>query len=246
MEERLQKYMARCGIASRRKCEEIILEGKIKVNGTVITEVGTKIDPEKDIVEYNNNIIKVEEKKVYIMLNKPEGYITSVKDEKGRKTVLDIVNVEERIYPIGRLDYDSSGLLILTNDGSIYNNIIHPRVSIKKNYIAVCRGKFTENDLKRFKKGIDIGGYVTAEADIEVISEEKRFNKKKNCDEILSTVEISIHEGKNRQIRRMCKALNHEVISLKRIEIGEIKLGYLKPGSFRELTKDELDYINSL
>jgi len=246
MEERLQKYMARCGIASRRKCEEIILEGKIKVNGTVITEVGTKIDPEKDIVEYNNNIIKVEEKKVYIILNKPEGYITSVKDEKGRKTVLDIVNVEERIYPIGRLDYDSSGLLILTNDGSIYNNIIHPRVSIKKNYIAVCRGKFTENDLKRFKKGIDIGGYVTAEADIEVISEEKRFNKKKNCDEILSTVEISIHEGKNRQIRRMCSSLNHEVISLKRISIGNIKLGYLKKGEWRPLTDSELDYIRSL
>lgn len=246
MEERLQKYMARCGIASRRKCEEIILEGKIKVNGTVITEVGTKIDPEKDIVEYNNNIIKVEEKKVYIILNKPEGYITSVKDEKGRKTVLDIVNVEERIYPIGRLDYDSSGLLILTNDGSIYNNIIHPRVSIKKNYIAVCRGKFTENYLKRFKKGIDIGGYVTAEADIEVISEEKRFNKKKNCDEILSTVEISIHEGKNRQIRRMCSSLNHEVISLKRVSIGNIKLGYLKKGEWRPLTDSELDYIRSL
>ena len=246
MEERLQKYMARCGIASRRKCEEIILEVKIKENCTVITEVGNKIDHEKDIVEYNNNIIKVEEKKVYIMLNKPEGYITSVKDEKGRKTVLDIVNVEERIYPIGRLDYDSSGLLILTNDGSIYNNIIHPRVSIKKNYIAVCRGKFTENDLKRFKKGIDIGGYVTAEADIEVISEEKRFNKKKNCDEILSTVEISIHEGKNRQIRRMCSSLNHEVISLKRVSIGNIKLGYLKKGEWRPLTDSELDYIRNL
>ena len=246
MEERLQKYMARCGVASRRKCEEIILEGKIKVNGTIITEVGTKINPEKDIVEYNNNIIKVEEKKVYIMLNKPEGYITSVKDEKGRKTVLDIVNVEERIYPIGRLDYDSSGLLILTNDGSIYNNIIHPRVSIKKNYIAVCKGKFSENDINRFKKGIDIGGYVTAEADIEVISEEKRFNKRKNCDEILSTVEISIHEGKNRQIRRMCSSLNHEVISLKRVSIGNIKLGYLKKGEWRPLTDSELNYIRSL
>ena len=246
MEERLQKYMARCGIASRRKCEEIILDGKIKVNGTVITEVGTKINPEKDIVEYNNKIIKVEEKKVYIMLNKPEGYITSVKDEKGRKTVLDIVNVEERIYPIGRLDYDSSGLLILTNDGSIYNNIIHPRVSIKKNYIVVCRGKFSENDIKRFKKGIDIGGYVTAEADIEIISEEKRFNKKKNCDEILSTVEISIHEGKNRQIRRMCSSLNHEVISLKRVSIGNIKLGYLKKGEWRPLTDRELNYIRGL
>lgn len=246
MEERLQKYMARCGIASRRKCEEIILDGKIKVNGTIITEVGTKIDPEKDIVEYNNSIIKVEEKKVYIMLNKPEGYITSVKDEKGRKTVLDIVNVEERIYPIGRLDYDSSGLLILTNDGSIYNNIIHPRVSIKKNYIAVCRGKFSENDIKRFKRGIDIGGYVTAEADIEVISEEKIFNKKKNCDEILSTVEISIHEGKNRQIRRMCSSLNHEVLSLKRVSIGNIKLGYLKKGEWRHLTDSELNYIRGL
>lgn len=246
MEERLQKYMARCGIASRRKCEEIILEGKIKVNGTVITEVGTKINPEKDIVEYNNEIIKVEEKKIYIMLNKPEGYITSVKDEKGRKTILDIVNVEERIYPIGRLDYDSSGLLILTNDGSIYNNIIHPRVSIKKNYIAVCKGKFSESDIKRFKKGIDIGGYVTAEADIEIISEEKRFNKKKKCDEILSTVEISIHEGKNRQIRRMCSSLNHEVISLKRVSIGNIKLGYLKKGQWRELTESELNYIKNL
>ena len=157
MEERLQKYMAQCGVASRRKCEEIILEGKVKVNGVVVKELGTKIDPEKDTVEFNDKIIKIEEKKVYIMLNKPEGYITSAKDEKGRKTVLDIVNVDERIYPIGRLDYDSSGLLLLTNDGSIYNNIIHPRVAIKKKYIAECRGKFTESDLKKFKSGIDIG-----------------------------------------------------------------------------------------
>lgn len=238
--------MARCGVASRRKCEEIILNGEIKVNGILVTEVGTKINPSTDKVFYKDKEIKVEEKKVYIMLNKPEGYITSVKDEKGRKTVLDIVNVEERIYPIGRLDYDSSGLLILTNDGSIYNNIIHPRVSIKKNYIAVCRGKFSENDIKRFKKGIDIGGYVTAEADIEIISEEKRFNKKKNCDEILSTVEISIHEGKNRQIRRMCSSLNHEVISLKRVSIGNIKLGYLKKGEWRPLTDSELNYIRGL
>lgn len=246
MEERLQKYMAKCGIASRRKCEEIILDGKIKVNGLVITEVGTKINPEKDIVKYNDNVIKVEEKKVYIMLNKPEGYITSVKDEKGRKTILDIVDVEERIYPIGRLDYDSSGLLILTNDGSIYNNLIHPRVSIKKTYIAICKGKFSESDIKQFKNGIDIGGYITAQANIEVISEEIKFNKKKNCNEILSTVEISIHEGKNRQIRRMCSSLNHEVVSLKRVSIGNIKLGYLKKGEWRPLTNSELDYIKCL
>ena len=246
MEERLQKYMAQCGVASRRKCEEIILEGKVKVNGVVVKELGTKIDPEKDTVEFNDKIIKIEEKKVYIMLNKPEGYITSAKDEKGRKTVLDIVNVDERIYPIGRLDYDSSGLLLLTNDGSIYNNIIHPRVAIKKKYIAECRGKFTESDLKKFKSGIDIGGYVTAEAEIDVISEEKSFNSRKNSNEIISTVEISIHEGKNRKIRKMCASLNHEVISLKRVSIGNIKLGYLKKGQWRNLTSEELNYIKSL
>ena len=240
MEERLQKYMARCGVASRRKCEEIILNGEIKVNGILVTEVGTKINPSTDKVFYKDKEIKVEEKKVYIMLNKPEGYITSVKDERGRKTVLDIVKVEERIFPIGRLDYDSSGLLLLTNDGSVYNNIIHPRVILKKKYIATCRGKFTESDIKKFKSGINIGDYITAEADIDIISEEKRYSKIKKKEEIISTVEISIHEGKNRQIRRMCASLNHEVLTLKRVSIGELKIGYLKKGEFRNLTDDEI------
>ena len=246
MEERLQKYMARCGVASRRKCEEIILNGEIKVNGILVTEVGTKINPSTDKVFYKDKEIKVEEKKVYIMLNKPEGYITSVKDERGRKTVLDIVKVEERIFPIGRLDYDSSGLLLLTNDGSVYNNIIHPRVILKKKYIATCRGKFTESDIKKFKDGINIGDYITAEADIDIISEEKRYSKIKKKEEIISTVEISIHEGKNRQIRRMCASLNHEVLTLKRVSIGELKIGYLKKGEFRNLTDDEIKYIKGL
>ena len=246
MEERLQKYMARCGVASRRKCEEIILNGEIKVNGILVTEVGTKINPSTDKVFYKDKEIKVEGKKVYIMLNKPEGYITSVKDERGRKTVLDIVKVEERIFPIGRLDYDSSGLLLLTNDGSVYNNIIHPRVILKKKYIATCRGKFTESDIKKFKSGINIGDYITAEADIDIISEEKRYSKIKKKEEIISTVEISIHEGKNRQIRRMCASLNHEVLTLKRVSIGELKIGYLKKGEFRNLTDDEIKYIKGL
>lgn len=241
MEERLQKYMARCGVASRRKCEEIILNGEVKVNNKIVNELGVKVNPGLDIVIYKDKVIKPEEKKVYIMLNKPVGYITSVKDEKNRKTVIDLINVNERIYPIGRLDYDSSGLILLTNDGDIYNKIIHPRVEINKKYIAECKGEFTNDEIKRFENGLDIGGYITAKAKIKVIDKER--DKKNN---ITSIVEIIIHEGKNRQIRRMCKALNHEVISLKRIEIGEIKLGYLKPGSFRELTKDELDYINSL
>ena len=236
MEERLQKYMASCGVASRRKCEEIILAGKVKVNGVLVNEVGIKVNPSKDIVECDGKIINREEKKVYIMLNKPEGYISSVKDEKGRKTILDIVKVEERVYPIGRLDYDSSGLLLLTNDGEIYNKIIHPRVEIIKKYIAVVKGEITEKDIKKFEIGIDIGGYITAPAQLKVIS----FDKK------VSTVEIGIHEGKNRQIRKMCAALNHEVLSLKRISIGDIKLGYLKRGEYRELDKEEINYINTL
>lgn len=236
MEERLQKYMASCGVASRRKCEEIILLGKIKVNDIVVTELGFKVDPIKDKVEYEGQIIKKEEKKVYIILNKPEGYISSVKDEKGRKTVLDIVKVKERIYPIGRLDYDSSGLLLLTNDGQIYNKIIHPREELIKKNIVVIKGEIVEKDIEAFKKGIDIGGYVTAPGEIKVISYDKG----------VSTVEISIHEGKNRQVRRMCASLNHDVLALKRISVGEIKLGYLKRGEWRELSKEELDYINNL
>lgn len=236
MEERLQKYMASCGVASRRKCEELISEGKVKVNGVLVNEVGVKVDPLKDVVEYDGKVISKEENKVYIMLNKPEGYISSVKDEKGRATILDIVKVKERIYPIGRLDYDSSGLLLLTNDGEIYNKIIHPREELKKRYIAVVKGEITENDIKKFEIGIDIGGYITAPAEIKVISYDKH----------VSTVEIAIHEGKNRQIRKMCAALKHEVLSLKRISIGEIKLGYLKRGEFRNLNQEEINYLNRL
>lgn len=232
--------MARCGVASRRKCEEIILSGEVKINDNIVSELGVKINPEKDIVTYKGNIIKPEEKKLYIMLNKPEGYITSVKDEKGRKTILDLVKVEERIYPIGRLDYDSSGLILLTNDGDIYNKIIHPRVNIGKKYIATCRGEFSKEEIKRFESGVDIGGYITADAKMTLLDIEKKHNS------VNSVVEIIIHEGKNRQIRRMCEALGHEVLSLKRVEVGNIKLGYLKKGQWRHLTEEELKYINSL
>ncbi|GAA0824557.1 pseudouridine synthase [Clostridium tertium] len=242
MEERLQKYMARCGVASRRKCEEIILSSKVKINDKIVNELGVKIDPSKDKVFYNGKRILPEENKLYIMLNKPEGYITSVKDEKGRKTILDLVKVNERIYPIGRLDYDSSGLILLTNDGDIYNKIIHPRVEVEKKYIALCKGVFSDEEIKKFENGIDIGGYITANAKIKLIDKEK--DKKTNT--VNSLVEIIIHEGKNRQIRKMCSALGHEVITLKRVAVGDIKLGYLKRGEWRNLTKDELNYINSL
>jgi 23S rRNA pseudouridine2605 synthase len=242
MEERLQKFMASCGVASRRKCEELILSGNVKVNNIVIKELGVKVDPKKDRVTYLDKEIHKEEKKIYIMLNKPEGYITTVKDEKNRETILDIVKTEERIYPIGRLDYDSSGLILLTNDGDIYNKIIHPRVEIDKKYIATCRGIFTEEEMKKFEKGVDIGGYITSNAKIKLLDKEIDRRSK----EWISTVEIIIHEGKNRQVRKMCSTLNHEVLTLKRISIGDLKLGYLKKGEYRDLTEEELRYIKLL
>lgn len=238
MEERLQKYMASCGIASRRKCEELILLGKVKVNGNVIEELGFKVNPLKDIVEYDGRVITKEEKKVYIMLNKPEDVITSVKDEKDRKTVIDIVKVNERIFPIGRLDYDSSGLILLTNDGKLYNKIIHPRVELDKKYVAVVKGEVSLDDKEKFESGIDIGGYITAPAKLKMLE----YSHRKD----LSTIEVCIHEGKNRQIRKMCSAINHEVISLKRVSIGNIRLGQLKKGEYRYLNDEEMKYLMSL
>lgn len=236
MEERLQKYMARCGVASRRKCEEIIKSGKVKVNGVVTTELGSKINDNNDIVEVYGKRIYLEENKIYIMLNKPEGYITSNNDEKNRKTILDLVKVNERIYSIGRLDYDTSGLLLLTNDGDIYNKVIHPRKEIDKTYVAVVKGLFTPKEMEKFKNGVDIGGYITANANIRLLEK-----KEKEC-----TVEIKIHEGKNRQVRRMCSALGHEVKKLKRISIGNLKLKNLKKGQWRYLTTEEIIYLNNL
>lgn len=238
MEERLQKYMASCGIASRRKCEELILLGKVKVNGNIIEELGFKVNPLKDIVEYDGRVITKEEKKVYIMLNKPEDVITSVKDEKDRKTVIDIVKVNERIFPIGRLDYDSSGLILLTNDGELYNKIIHPRVELGKKYVAVVKGEVSLDDKEKFESGIDIGGYITAPAKLKMLE----YSHRKD----LSTIEVCIHEGKNRQIRKMCSAINHEVISLKRVSIGNIRLGQLKKGEYRYLNDEEMKYLMSL
>lgn len=236
MEERLQKYMARCGVASRRKCEEIILDGRVKVDGVVVTELGIKVNGNVSKVLLDDKEINLEEVKRYIMLNKPEGYITTVKDEKNRKTILDIVNVDERIYPIGRLDYDSSGLLLLTNDGDIYNNIIHPRSVIDKVYIAEVKGIFTDEEMNKFKGGVDIGGYITSDSNIEIIKTMRDTCK----------VKISIHEGKNRQIRKMCLALGHEVITLKRTAIGRLTLKDLDKGQWRELSLDEVNYLKNL
>lgn len=236
MKERLQKYMARCGIASRRKCEEFILEGIVKVNDEIVKELGFKVNPEVDKVQVYNKYIKLEENKVYIALNKPEGYVCTVKDEKGRQTILDLVKVNERIYPIGRLDYDTSGLILLTNDGDIYNKIIHPRQEKNKKYIATIKGIPSKDEIEKFQNGIDIGDYITAPANINILSNGNGNAK----------VSIIIHEGKNRQIRRMCEKINHPVINLKRVSIGNLQLGDLKIGEWRHLKDNEVDYLKSL
>ncbi|NMM62701.1 rRNA pseudouridine synthase [Clostridium sp. P21] len=236
MEERLQKYMAACGVASRRKCEEIILQSRVKINGRVISELGVKIDEEKDVITLDDKLIKKEENKVYIALNKPKGYVSTVKDERGRKTILDLIDVKERIYPIGRLDYDTSGLILLTNDGSIYNKIIHPKEEKNKIYIALIKGIPDGNDIKKFENGINIDGYITASAKFKIMRKIRDS----------SEVEIVIHEGRNRQIRKMCDFINHPVIELKRIQIGNIRLEKLPLGKWRHLTKNEVDYIKDL
>lgn len=236
MEERLQKYMASCGVGSRRNCERIIQAGRVKVNGQEIKELGIKIDSDSDIISVDDKIITIEENKVYIILNKPEGYLCTLKDERGRKTVLDLVKVKERIFPIGRLDYDTSGLLIMTNDGDIYNKVIHPREKIDKIYEAEIEGIPTEEEIKKFCSGIDIGGYVTAPAEFVIVS------GKKNS----SIVKITIHEGKKRQIRRMCKAIKHPVRTLKRVAIGKITFTEIEKGEWRFLSSEEVLYLKNL
>jgi 23S rRNA pseudouridine2605 synthase len=236
MLERLQKYMAECGVASRRKCEEIILSGRVKVNEDIIKELGFKINSDTDMVFLDGKIIEPEEKKLYIALNKPAGYVSTVKDEKGRQTILDLVKVKERIYPIGRLDYDTSGLILLTNNGDIYNKVIHPRQVINKTYIARIEGDPNDAEIERFRSGVDIGGYITSNAEFNILSK----------DNISTTVEIIIHEGKNRQIRRMCEAINHPVIELKRVVVGNIKLGNLEVKQWRNLSDKEVSYLKSL
>ncbi|MBU5316845.1 rRNA pseudouridine synthase [Clostridium bornimense] len=236
MEERLQKYMASCGVASRRKCEEFILAGRVKVNGVVKNELGTKVLIGKDVIEFDGVKIEKEDEKVYYILNKPTGVITSASDERGRKTVIDIVKSKERIFPIGRLDYNTSGLLLLTNDGEIFNKLMHPRVELFKTYIADVKGYISDNEIEELKNGVDIGGYITAKA--KVFVQTRDTNR--------STIRISISEGKNRQIRRMCSKVNHDVINLKRISIGDIKLGDLKVGEYRKLNDKELKFLFKL
>ncbi len=198
MFERLQKVMSKYGVASRRKCEEMITAGRVKVNGCTITEQGFKVDKEKDIIEVDGKILNSMDEKLYILLNKPAGYITSVKDQFGRPAVLDLLKgINTRVFPVGRLDYDTEGLLILTNDGDLTYMIAHPKHEINKTYRALIRGKVSHDDIISFKRGMSIEDYTTAPALLEII----RFSKEN------SVVDITLHEGKNRQVRKMCSEI---------------------------------------
>lgn len=228
---RLQKYMAYCGVASRRHCEELIRAGKVKVNGKVITEMGVLVS-DKDRIEVNGIPIKKEESKIYIMLNKPTSYVTTVMDPEGRRTVLDLIEgVEERIYPVGRLDYDTSGLLILTNDGEFAYKSTHPGNEITKTYRAEVEGRPTEDSLNILRAGVEIDGRPTSPAEVEIIKEKDNS----------TVLEVIIHEGRNRQVRRMFEAIGHRVLKLKRTAVGNLRLGNLKIGRWRYLTPEEVN-----
>ena len=228
---RLQKFLAAAGVASRRKSEEYIKDGRVKLNGETVSEMGISVDEEKDIVEFDGKKVTMEEKNVYILLNKPVGYVTTAKDQFGRKTVLDLIDgVSERVYPVGRLDYDTEGLLLLTNDGELTYKLTHPKHRIEKTYIAHIEGVPSEDEMKRFRGGLKIEDYVTSRAEIEII-------RKKGKE---SVVKIVIGEGRNRQVRKMCACIGHEVKKLKRIKEGNIELGDVKCGQWRFLSDEEI------
>ena len=236
MEEvRLQKYLANCGIASRRKAEELIINGKISVNGKVITEFGTKINPSVDKVLYNGKEVKLEDENVYILLNKPIGYVTTAKDQFGRDSVMDLVKVKERIVPVGRLDMYTSGALILTNDGDFVYQVTHPKHEIEKTYTVTIKGIVTNEEIERLRKGVKIEEYITKEAKVKIL---KTDEEKKQ-----SRLEITIHEGKNRQVRKMCEAIGHKVLALHRSKIAGIGVKDLKLGKWRYLSKTEVNKI---
>ncbi|MFE9276424.1 pseudouridine synthase [Paenibacillus glucanolyticus] len=233
--ERLQKIMAQAGVASRRKCEELILEGKVQVNGETVTELGTKADPAQDMITVSGKPIK-HEKKVYVMLNKPKGVITSASDPEGRKIVSDYLKgIKERVYPIGRLDYDTEGLLLLTNDGEFANLLSHPKYHVPKTYLATVKGVPHGTELDKLRQGIMLEDGMTSPAEVEY--------KDVDPDNKQSVISITIHEGRNRQVRRMFDAISHPVLRLKRISYGDLLLQNLKRGLYRHLTADEINQL---
>lgn len=232
---RINKYIAQAGVCSRRKADELVANGNVKVNGAVMKEPGYDVK-EGDRVTVNGTLIEDSEKTVYYLLNKPAGYITTAKDEQDRATVMDLVaDIGERVFPVGRLDMNTTGALILTNDGKASYRLSHPKTEVFKTYHALVKGVLSKEKIWKLRNGVDIGGYVTKPARVTLIRENKNS----------TLVEISISEGKNRQVRKMCKAVGNPVQELQRVSIGEIRLGRLREGSYRKLTQAEIEYLKN-
>ena len=232
---RLQKYIAMSGTASRRAAEQLIDEGRVKVNGKLVREQGVKVEIGCDSVEVDDILLKVNDRKIYIALNKPTGYVTTVKDQFDRPTVIDLVEKEihTRVFPVGRLDYETEGLLLMTNDGDWANKVTHPRFESKKKYYAVLKGVLTISELNKIRRGVVIDGKKTSPAECEIME----------IDMGMTLVEITIHEGRNRQVRKMFEAVGHTVKALKRESIGIVELGNLPEGRWRYLTSSEIEYF---
>lgn len=232
--ERLQKYLANQGIASRRKAEEYIIQGKVKVNGQIVTELGKKVNPKKDIIEFEGKKVKPKKENVYVLLNKPIDYVTTVKDQFGRNTVVDLVKkAGSNLLPVGRLDMYTSGALILTNDGDFIYHVTHPKHEVEKTYTVTLRGKVTKEEVETLKRGVCIDEmYVTKPAKVRIL----KIDEEKD----ISRLEIVIHEGKNRQVRKMCEAIGKKVVALHRSKIGNIEVKNLKMGEYRYLSKEEV------
>ncbi len=227
---RLQRFLALAGVASRRRSESLIVAGRVTVNGNVVQALGTSVDPERDTVEVDDKRIDME-KKVYVVLNKPRGYLSSVEDSRGRPTVSELVSdLSVRLYPVGRLDMDTEGVLLMTNDGELCHRLTHPRFGVEKTYHAEVVGKPSQKALGKLREGVDLRGVTSSPARVRIVrSKQSR-----------SVLEIVIHEGRKRQVKRMCKAVGHPVVSLRRVEFGGIRSGKLKPGEYRLLSEPEV------
>ena len=234
---RLQKYLAGCGVASRRKSEDIIRSGRVSVNGEVVREMGVQIDEENDVITLDGSVVKPEKKMVYVMLNKPAGFVTTASDEKGRQTVMDLVaDIPVRIYPVGRLDYDTEGLLLMTNDGDLTYKITHPKNNVEKTYVAEVAGNMNMGTITSLRNGVYIDGVRTSPAKVEVLGATQLGTK----------MEITIHEGRNRQVRRMFEAVGCKVKRLKRTKEAGLNLGHVPLGRWRKLTESEVNMLKKI
>ena len=232
---RINKYIAQAGICSRRKADELIANGNVKINGAVLKEPGYEVT-DGDKVEVNGTQVSAKQKNEYVLINKPLGMVTTVSDDKERLTVMDVVaDIDARLFPVGRLDYNTSGALIMTNDGEMAYRLTHPKHEVYKTYRARVVGILSNEKAARLRKGVDIGGFVTSPAKVNIIKGTQHS----------TIVEISIHEGKNRQVRKMFAAVGNPVQELERTAIGEIRLGHLKPGHYRKLTREEVEYLKN-